>query len=277
MKRIATRDAVAQVDALVQQPQTLYKGAIINKRGRTPGKEVPYSEVLAKRLLHTHNLPEALTHLPKLSNGVDFRPTDHDGTTLNPTILGMNQEAHVATALYNHHLLGKLGKVIDYSVPIAPDGKHVGTIDLVSFNPDTATLFVIGYSYHEERRDTLLYCALEIATLRNSIRDDHFIRAYADMLVGLDGNLIHPRDVHIESAMVFLEGSYQDRSVRALKRMPHVADLILELGIRVFVIGIELELRDRPRFTRKHTKYPYKPVFQFLPVLRERSITTSFV
>jgi hypothetical protein len=54
--------------------------------------------------------------------------------------------------------------------------------------------------------------------------------------------------------------------------MPHVADLLHDLGIRLFVVGIALELRDKPRFTRKHSLYPYKPVLNYVPVLRERSI-----
>ena len=92
------------------------------------------------------------------------------------------------------------------------------------------------------------------------------------MLIGSDGSLVSPEEVSVQSALLFLEGSYQDRSVRALKRMPHVADLIAALGIRVFVVGIELQLRDKSRFTRKQAVYPYKPVFHFLPVLKERKI-----
>ncbi|WP_422477722.1 hypothetical protein [Pleomorphochaeta sp. DL1XJH-081] len=272
MKRFTARETKAWVDALIDNPQSLYQGMIINKRGRTQGSDIPYSELVAKRLLHTHALPELLTNLPKVNKGYGFRPADHDGTTLDPTILGMEQEARVAVALYNHHLLGAMGKVIDYQIPIVVNEKEIGTIDLIAFDAKTRTLFTIGYSYHEEKRDTLLKCVLEIATLRNSINDEGLIRSYADLLVGDDGNLIDPKEVSVQSAVLFLEGSYQDRSVRALKRIPHVADLIVALGVRVFVIGIELQLRDKSRFNRKQVNYPYRPVFHFMPVLRERDI-----
>lgn len=272
MKRITARETIERVDALIHNPQTLYRGSIINKRGRTKSRNIPYSEIIAKRLLHTHDIPELLLRLPKIPKGVEFRPADHDGTVLDPTILGIEQENRVAVALYNHHVLGELGTVIDYLVPIAPEGKEIGTIDLVSFDAETKTLFVIGYTHQEERRDTLLRCTLEIATLRNSFDDGRFVKEYADMLIGSDGSLVSPEEVSVQSALLFLEGSYQDRSVRALKRMPHVADLIAALGIRVFVVGIELQLRDKSRFTRKQAVYPYKPVFHFLPVLKERKI-----
>ena len=274
MNRTTARETIEKVDELVQNPQTLYRGSIINKRGRTPGREVPYSEIIAKRLLHTHHIPELLQRLPKIPKGVEFRPTDHDGTLLDPTILGIEQENRVAVALYNHHALGELGTVIDYLIPIAPEGKQIGTIDLLSFNEETNTLFVIGYHHHEGRRDTLLHCTLELATLRNSIDDLRFIRSYADLLIGPDGSPVDPKEVKVESAILFLEGSYQDRSVRALKRMPHVSDLMIAFGIRVFVIGIELQLRDKARFNRKQATYPYRPVFHFMPVLKERKIVS---
>lgn len=275
MKRMTARETKARLDALMQNPQTLYRGSIINKRGRTPGAEIPYSEVVAKRLLHTHTLPEVFKSLPKIPKGVDFRPTDHDGTTLDPTILGMQQESRVAVALFNHRLLGKLGKVIDYLIPITIEGKDIGTIDLLAFNAESKTLSVIGYTFHEERRDTLLHCALEIATLRNSMDDEWLVHSYADLLIGEDGTLIDPREVSVEHGILLLEGSYQDRSIRVLKRMPHVADIINALDVRVFVIGIELQLKDRSRFTRKHAIHPYKPVFHFMPVLRERTIVSG--
>ena len=275
MKRITAQEVKARVDALIENPQTLYQGSIINKRGRIRGSEIPYSELVAKRLLHIHALPELFQKLPKITKGIDFRPSDHDGTTLDPTILGMQQESRVATALYNHHLLGAMGKVIDYLVPVVPEGKEVGVIDLVSFDSETKTIFVIGYTYQEERRDTLLRCTLEIATLRNSLDDEWFVRSYADLLQHENGETIDYRDVKIESAILLLEGSYQDRSIRVLKRMPHVADIITALSVRVFAIGIDLALRDKARFTRKQALYPYKPVFHFVPVLRERTIVTT--
>jgi hypothetical protein len=275
MKRITARETKARVDALVSDLPSLYRGSIINKRGRANGAELPYGEIVAKRLLHTHNIPQLFTQLPKVAKGVDFRPTDHDGTMLNPTILGLQQESRVAVALYNHRVLGTLGKVIDYHVPVQPEGRDIGMIDLVSFNASTSTLFVIGFTYHEERRDTLLRCALEIATLRNSIEEQWLVRSYAEALLGEDGEPVDPRTVAVEAAVLLLEGSYQDRSIRALKRMPHVADLINALDIRVFTIGVDLQLADRPRFTRKQALYPYKPVFHFIPVLRERPIIPS--
>jgi hypothetical protein len=272
MKRLPAREVIARTDALMDQVQTLYRGSIINKRGRTANSDIPYSELIAQRLLHAHNFPEVIRQLPKIPKGTEIRLPDHDGTLLDPTILGMEQEARVAAALYNHHHLGQLGKVIDYSVPVTVDGQAVGTIDLVSFDAASHTLSVIGYAYHERKKDTLLHGALEIATLRHSLHDGRFIQTYADLLNAPDGEPIDLQQVKVRSALLYLEGSYQDRSVKALKRTPHVATLIQELDIRIFSIAVELELRDRARFTRKQAHYPYRPVFHFVPVLRERMI-----
>ncbi|HCG63885.1 MAG: hypothetical protein CVV48_16680 [Spirochaetae bacterium HGW-Spirochaetae-4] len=272
MNRLTARETKERLDALMKDPQTLYLGDIVNRRGRCLGTEVPYSEIVAKRLLHTHAFPDVLKALPKVPRGYDFIAKDHDGTTLDPTILGLQQESRVAVALYNHKILGKLGKVIDYLVPIDIEGKHVGIIDLVTFDAETSTVFVIGYAYNEEKRETLLRCSLDIATMRNSLDDNRFIQAYHGKLVGEHGAPVDLKEIKIESAVLLLEGSYQDRSIVVLKRMPHVADLLHDLGIRLFVVGIALELRDKPRFTRKHSLYPYKPVLNYVPVLRERSI-----
>jgi hypothetical protein len=272
MKRLPAREVIERTDALMAQLSTLYRGSIMNKRGRTANSNIPYSELIAQRLLHTYNFPEVIRQLPKLPKGAEIRLADHDGTLLDPTILGMEQEPRVAAALYNHHHLGQLGKVIDYSVPITVEGQSIGTIDLVSFDASSHTLYVIGYAYHERKKETVLYGALEIATLRHSLHDGRFIHAYADLLNSPDGAPIDIDHVQVRSALLYLEGSYQDRSVRALKQIPHVANLIKELDIRVFTIAVELQLRDHARFTRKQAKYPYRPVFHFVPVLRERII-----
>lgn len=275
MERLTSRETKDQVDALMVNPATLYQGQIINKRGRSRTGEVPYSEIVAKRLLHTHRLPDVLKRLPKVPNGQLERPDDHDGTMLDPTILGVEQEDRVAVALYNHKSLGALGKVIDYLIPITVEGKLVGTIDLVAFDPGTATLSLIGYTHNESRRDTLLRGVLEIATLYHSLDPFRFARLYADLLVDEQGNPIKAQEVSVVPAFVVLEGSYQDRSIAVLRKMPHVADLIQELGVGLYAIGITLELRDKPRFTRKHAKYPYRPVFNFVPVLRERRLPSA--
>src|SRR5690554_5815235 len=43
MKRITARETIERVDALIHNPQTLYRGSIINKRGRAPSRNIPYS------------------------------------------------------------------------------------------------------------------------------------------------------------------------------------------------------------------------------------------
>lgn len=274
MERLTSKETKEQVDALIADPRSLYKGGIVNRRGRSKTSEVPYSEIVAKRLLHVHHLPDLLRKLPKVPHGQLVRPLDHDGTTLDPTILGIEQEDRVAVALYNHKTLGSLGKVLDYLVPITYDDKHVGTIDLVSFDASTSTLYLIGYAFQERRRDTLLRCVLEIATLANSVDDFRFARMYEKTLLDEQGNAIRPQDVKVAPAILLLEGSYQDRSISVLRRMPHVADLVQELDVRMYVIGIELQLRDKPRFNRKSAIHPYRPVLNYVPVLRERTIPT---
>lgn len=275
MERLTSRQTKEQVDALMQDPRSLYGGAIMNRRGRSKGTDVPYSEIIAKRLLHVHQFPELLRQLPKVPHGQLFRPEDHDGTTLDPTILGMEQEDRVAVALYNHKTLGSLGKVLDYLVPVTYDGKTIGTIDIVTFDASTSTLNLIGYAFHEQRRDTLLRCVLEIATLVNSVDEFRFARMYEEKLLDDQGVPVRPLDVKVVPVVLLLEGSYQDRSIPLLKRMVHVADLIQELGVRMFVIGIELQLRDKPRFNRKSAIHPYRPVLHYVPVLRERMLPTA--
>lgn len=275
MQRLSSRETKEQVDALMADPRTLYQGTIINKRGRSKTAEVPYSEIVAKRLLHVHRFADVLRALPKVPAGQLSRPGDHDGTTLDPTILGIEQEDRVAVALYNHKILGSLGKVIDYLVPISIEGRQIGTIDLVAFDHASATLSLIGYAFNERHRDTLLRCVLEIATLANSVDPRRFAKLYGDLLVDEHGNAINIQEVQVVPAILLLEGSYQDRSISILRHLPHVADLIQELGVSMHVIGIELKLRDKARFTRKHAHYPYRPVLHYVPVLRERTLPGS--
>ena len=272
-KRYSVKETHAIIDALIENNQTVYKADIVNKRGKALDSDLLYSEVVAKRLLTKHHFIERLQSQIKHLKGTPYGIASHDGTSLNPSLFGLGEQERVSIALYNKKDLGALGTAVDYLVPVRSRDMNtsLGTIDLVSYNKEESTLYVTNYLYNEEKKVTLLQSSLEIITLKETINENSFIANYLPYIRNIDEEIPF-EEIKVVPALLFFEGSYQDRSLTRLHEMPHVVDIIESTGLVISILATHLMIVDDIEFTSSSSMYPYRPQIFYQPRIQRRVI-----
>ncbi|MGB9904914.1 MAG: hypothetical protein ACPLQO_09660, partial [Desulfotomaculales bacterium] len=179
-----TRVAMQNIGQLYQQP-------FINWRGKTKDAiQQLYTEVIAEELLQA-NIAKELEKLPCIQRKQGYCVETHDGTIERQT---NREEEILAKRIFNYsregNNLGELGKVFDYQVPLknTRDDK-AGKIDLVSFNQETNTVWLVELK-RKDNKDTLLRCMLEVATYYQLLDKEGFIESHKDMLGNLSPDRI---------------------------------------------------------------------------------------
>lgn len=272
-KRCSVKETHAIIDSLMKDDKIIFKADIVNKRGKALDSDLLYSEVVAKRLLTKHHFIEQLQSQVKHLKGSSYGIATHDGTTLNPTLFGLGEQERVSVSLYNRKDLGSLGIAIDYLVPINDREMNtpLGTIDLVSYNKAESALYVTNYLYNEEKKVTLLQSSLEIITLKETLNENSFIANYLPFIREIDEDVPF-EEINVVPALLFFEGSYQDRSLTRLHEMPHVVDIIESTSLAINILATHLMIVDDIEFTTPSAMYPYRPQIFYEPRIQRRVI-----
>ena len=272
-KRYSVKETHAIVDAHIENYETIFNADIVNKRGKALDSDLLYSEIVAKRLLTKHHFIETLQSQVKHIKGTSYGIESHDGTSLNPSLFGPKEQERVSIALYNRRDLGSLGTAIDYLVPINNRAMSapLGSIDLVSYNKEEAALYVTNYLYNEEKKVTLLQSSLEIITLKETLNENSFIANYLPFIRAMDEEVPF-EEINVVPALLFFEGSYQDRSLTRLHEMPHVVDIIESTGLVISILATHLMILDDIEFTQPTSLYPYRPQIFYQPTIQRRGI-----
>lgn len=223
-----TRVAMQNIEQLYQQP-------FINWKGKTrDASRQFYTEVIAEELLQA-NIAKELEKLTSIQRKKGYRVETHDGTIERQT---NREEEILAKRIFNYsregNNLGELGKVFDYQVPLknTRDDK-AGKIDLVSFNQDTNTVWLVELK-RKDNKDTLLRCMLEIATYYQLLDKDLFIESYRDTFGNLGADCIR------KAVLVYKEQS-QHKEIKEIivGKRPNLKRLADALKITFFLIEEE--------------------------------------
>ena len=220
-----------------------YKNKCMNWNGTT--KDQPpllMTEVIADQLLNDPQIsgifPGAIPRITRKSS-YNSGP-GHNGITAAPQ--KKPDEERYAIALYNqnHGFLGPLGQIFDYQVPLKNQrSDRAGKIDLVSYNAQTKTVYLIELKI-KASSETLLRCAVEIETYYHQLDHAKFLQDHQ-----LCGN-------EIKKAVLIFEGSRQHESLTPEHEMPKWETLCKAYGIQVFTIGnasdpqVSLDVTDDP-------------------------------
>lgn len=219
-----TRVAMQNIGQLYQQP-------FINWRGKTWDDNKLFTEVIAEELFKS-NIAKELEKLPCFQRKQGYHVETHDGTIERQT---NREEEILAKRIFNYsergNKLGELGKVFDYQVPLKSTQKDkAGKIDLVSFNQDTNTVWLVEFK-RAGNKDTLLRCLLEVATYYQLLDKEGFIESHKDMLGNLSPDCIR------KAVFVFKEQS-QHEEIKEMKdgKRPMLKQLAESLEITFFLL-----------------------------------------
>ena len=159
-------------DALVNASD-FYIQKFVNYRGKTRDTGEYYTEIVAEFVLK--NL-DAFRTIPSIQRKATYKTANHDGAFSE----GSNREEEiVAMRLFNQCKGGSdyayIGKIIDYQTPLKSSrthgGRNVGKIDLLSFNKDENTVFILELK-RKDSTETMLRCVLEAYTYYKTVDGD---------------------------------------------------------------------------------------------------------
>jgi len=222
---------ICETEGAMQNIGQLYQKPFINWKGKTRDDEpLYYTEIIAEVLLEL-DISQKLSLLPAIKREGYFVET-HDGKIERQT---HRKEEILAKKLFNYsragNSLGELGYVFDYQVPLKGirDDK-AGKIDLVSFNRNKGIIWLIELK-RRDNRETLLRCALEVATYYQLLDKRTFIESYRDLPAGLETDCIQ------KAVLVFKCGS-QHVEIKEMqeKKRPNLKKLIDSLNITIFLL-----------------------------------------
>jgi hypothetical protein len=221
---------INQVSQGIGEIEEFYKNKIINYRGCTEDKK-EYTEIIAEELLNL-NIKVKMSSINEIVREKGYCVKSHNGivTTKNNSLPSNRTEELFALKLFNESkngtIFNKLGKVIDYQVPLKNkrDDK-VGKIDLISATDDD--IFLIELKT-EKNKETLLRCILEISTYYQVLSKSKFIKSYPNQFKNLS-------ERNIKKAILISENSPQYNESKVIKNS--MKKLIADLQVEIFVIN----------------------------------------
>lgn len=227
-----TKERVIYETAIAMQDiGQLYRQPFINWRGETrdDNKQL-FTEIIAEELLKS-DITKKLNSLSPIKRK-DYYVGTHDGNIARQTY---RREEILAKRLFNYSRegndLGELGKIFDYQVPLkSVRDDNAGKIDLVSLNVKASTAWLVELKW-QNSKETLLRCALEIATYYQLLDKDIFIKSYKNNLNGLETGCIY-------KAVLVDEGGLQHEEIKEMKngKRPRLKELVNSLDITLFLL-----------------------------------------
>lgn len=212
----------------------LYKAECINWTGITKDSKEEYSEIIAEELLRHL---QKLRNIPSITRKKTYYTKNHSNIDINEN---NRKEENFAKSLYkNSKELETLGLIKDFQIPLKniknDNDKVIGKIDLISYNKNNKTLFLIELKY-TKNKETLLKSILEIYTYSKIVDGTKLINDFELGSVNLE----------IIPCVLLAKGckSYRELEEMESGKRPNLKKLSRELGIRFFTIAMEFSVNE---------------------------------
>jgi len=219
MSNYTEPEIISNIEEASQDMQMFYQQKFVNYRGRTSDTKKRYTEIIAGYLLEHLEL---FSKINVITRGSSYKVSSHDGILQNKT--SNRQEERIAIDLYHQKELPKIGKVLDYQIPLknVQKDKETGKIDLMTY--DGKNLYLLELK-KPDSKETMLRCVLEAYTY-SKILDQKKILEDFDLP---DTTKIDP------CPLVFKEG---DQKKEMDDNPEKLTQLINALDIRIFYLEV---------------------------------------
>ena len=211
--------------------ENLYKADCINWAGRTNDTHEFYTEVIAQELLKEDNVKEfeKIEHVTRTSS---YCRDTHSKIEIDLANSNRSEEnfAKRITGLKLQHL----GLIKDFQIPLKDTllgDTGLGKIDLISFNKDVNTLFLIELKYIDNR-DTLLRALLESYTYykivdQTKLKDDYKFSS---------------KEIITKPAVLLVPGCTAHTELKEMEKSkrPMLKDLTLALDVKIFTLELSV-------------------------------------
>ncbi|MDZ7692267.1 MAG: hypothetical protein U5K69_14220 [Balneolaceae bacterium] len=223
---------------------TLYNENFVDWSGPRNKVDQPYTDYIAEKLIKTGNL---FSEISLKSDRGNYLTPDHDGTIDKFT----NRSEEIFAKMLLHHQIAHLGRIIDYQVPLKEvRADNFGKIDLVSFNADSNTSYLIELKVASD--ETILRAALEVETYSQLIGNDTFqeyVKKKAKKYFEKDKyDQINFDRTKIKKAIVFVIEDILDSPNEISKRdrntHPHLKKLLTDYRIEPYLLERQYPTRS---------------------------------
>ena len=152
-------------EKLINNINEFYKEKFINYIGKTTDTKEYYSEIIASEILNKIESFDNIMSIKRESNGKSYLTKSHHDGTFSINEKSNRHEEKFAKQIFDEkNNYSSMGKIIDFQVPLKnKQSDKAGKIDLISFDKNNSTLYLIELKYGENA-ETLLRTIIEIYT-----------------------------------------------------------------------------------------------------------------
>ena len=231
------KETIDELTKELSNIENLYKSKCVNWIGKTKDTDELYSEIISNELLL--NLKE-FDKISTITRTNTYCRENHCNIEID--ICNSNRdEENFAKRITGLKLEG-LGIIKDYQIPLknTQADKGLGEIDLISFNEETKTLYLIELKY-ENNKETLLRATLESYTYFKIVDKIKLINDCFNsqkFILNNVYNSTNPNEINIKSAVLVVPkcNAYDELKSIELGERPKLKALALALDIKYFTI-----------------------------------------
>jgi len=216
--------------------ENLYKSKCVNWTGTTSDTKEFYTEIIANELLREI---KELDKIPTVTRTGTYCRENHKKIEID---LASNRKEEIFAKRIAFLNLGELGEIKDYQIPLKDTraDKGLGKIDLISFNEETKTLYLIELKY-EGNPETLLRASLESYTYYKIVDKPKLINDCFNtqtFILNKVYNQIDPDEISVKPAVLVVPkcNSYDELEDVELGERPKLKALALALDIKFFTV-----------------------------------------
>ncbi len=171
-------------DLAIKNIEVFYKQPLINYTSKITNTETFVSEFIAFEILKTPSFFDNIQPIKRESNGKSYLTKSHHDGTFSINEKSNRHEEKFAKLLFDkNNNYSSLGKIIDFQVPLKDKQKDkAGKIDLISFDKNNSTLYLIELKYGENT-ETLLRAILEIYTYYKIVDEGKLKNDFKNLLL----------------------------------------------------------------------------------------------
>ncbi len=238
------KETVDAADKGIMQIQDLYKAACVNWTGTTKDTKELYSEVIANHLLR--NLG-AFDLIPPITRTGSYFRKNHQKIEID---LSSNRAEEIFAKRIAYLDMDELGIIKDYQIPLKNTraDKGVGKIDLISFNKQSKTLYLIELKY-DGNKDTLLRATLESYTYFKTVDQPKLIQdfmplinhpKFANKQASASQKPVNPADIVVKPAVLLTPNcqAYDELNELECDERPKLKALALAIEMEYFTIEL---------------------------------------
>ena len=217
--------------------ENLYKANCVNWIGTTNNTNELYSEIIADELVH--NL--AVFHqISTVTRTETYCRENHCNIEID--ICKSNRDEENFAKRLTGLTLENIGLIKDYQIPLKDTraDKGLGKIDLISFNEETKTLYLIELKY-EGNKETLLRASLESYTYykiidKDKLKNDCFKNQ--NFILNKVFNQLDPSEIIVKPAVLVVPNckAYKELKEVTLGQRPKLKALAHALDIKYFTL-----------------------------------------